>query len=278
MTDASERTPNARFPDDRNSQVLVLGTHHFKSEGLDEVNTDFGDALGDKRQSEIEAVLGMLMGFQPTIIALEFPSTAEDTLNEFYKQYVADECDDSGKQFLRFFQSTEGFQLGFRLAKRLSLTCIYAIDEMTVRPLEQLEEFAKKHGYDDFLEHREQSFAREEAKENLELPHRTLVQLLLECNSRECDRESSKDYVSLIRLSEDSNRPGVEQWVEWYRRNGLIFENLFRITRGRMGERILVIYGSGHGYILRDLVQSAPDFELVDAADYLKTDQTESKV
>lgn len=44
---------------------------------------------------------------------------------------------------------------------------------------------------------------------------------------------------------------------------------LYHITRDRSNECILVIFGHGHAYLLRQLVQESPDFEVVEVGDYL---------
>ena len=141
---------------------------------------------------------------------------------------------------------------------------------MTIRPLKRMEEFAEIHGYQDFLEHRRKRFQSMEVEMNSDIQQKSLVQLLLQENSPESDRNNSSGYVEDVRFGPGTDRPGVDVLVEWSRRNMLIFQNLYRMTQGCIGERILVVYGSGHGYILRDLVRSAPDFELIDATDFLR--------
>ena len=37
----------------------------------------------------------------------------------------------------------------------------------------------------------------------------------------------------------------------------------------RPGDRIVVIYGAGHGYWLREFARTTPGFRLVEANDYL---------
>ena len=105
---------------------MVLGTVHFASPGLDEVNPKFDDPLSDRRQREIEAVLAMLMPFRPPTVALEFPFHLEETLNEFYSQFIAGLWDTSAGEPMESLERSETFQLGFRLAKSLSLRTVYA--------------------------------------------------------------------------------------------------------------------------------------------------------
>jgi hypothetical protein len=53
----------------------------------------------------------------------------------------------------------------------------------------------------------------------------------------------------------------------WYLRNAKIFAKLQSVTR--RGDRVLVIYGSGHNYWLRHFAQSAPGSISVDPTPYL---------
>ena len=50
----------------------------------------------------------------------------------------------------------------------------------------------------------------------------------------------------------------------------MIFARLMQAARP--GDRIVVVYGSGHSYWLRQLVQTTPGFRLVEANDYLPPD------
>ncbi len=60
---------------------------------------------------------------------------------------------------------------------------------------------------------------------------------------------------------------GADLLSKWYERNIRIFANLQRITRP--GDRVLVLFGSGHAPILRELIQHDPRLRLVEPRDYL---------
>jgi hypothetical protein len=55
---------------------------------------------------------------------------------------------------------------------------------------------------------------------------------------------------------------GADLLAAWYARNVRIFVNLLRVAQP--GDRILVLFGAGHLGILRELVRSAPGFQLID--------------
>lgn len=71
----------------------------------------------------------------------------------------------------------------------------------------------------------------------------------------------------MLKVGRDRNYVGADAVADWYRRNLRIFANLNRITE--KGDRILLLFGAGHCYILRQLVMEAPGYKLVEPGDYL---------
>lgn len=57
--------------------------------------------------------------------------------------------------------------------------------------------------------------------------------------------------------------------ARWYQRNFRMFANLFAVI-GSPRDRVLLIVGSGHCPILRELVQADPRLELIEPLDYLE--------
>jgi pheromone shutdown protein TraB len=60
---------------------------------------------------------------------------------------------------------------------------------------------------------------------------------------------------------------GADLLAKWYERNIYMYANLQRLAEP--GERILVIVGSGHAPILRELATYDPQMLLVDVLEYL---------
>jgi hypothetical protein len=79
----------------------------------------------------------------------------------------------------------------------------------------------------------------------------------------------SENYMELL-LPEDSAAIYARSdfFVNWYKRNIRMFSNIARYTTFP-GDRVLVIAGSGHLKILRDLAKDAPYFCLVEPNSYL---------
>ena len=99
--------------------LLILGTPHFGNPGRDTVNVRVPDVLTPERQREIEALVERLAAFRPTRVAVEWPADEQARLDQRYADYRA------GR-----FQLTanERDQIGLRLAARLGLTRVDAVD------------------------------------------------------------------------------------------------------------------------------------------------------
>lgn len=61
---------------------------------------------------------------------------------------------------------------------------------------------------------------------------------------------------------------GAELNAAWYLRNAKIHAKLMNIAKPR--DRIVVLYGAGHNYWLRELVRTTPGFVLVEPRTYLR--------
>lgn len=57
--------------------------------------------------------------------------------------------------------------------------------------------------------------------------------------------------------------------ARWYQRNLRIFANTYDIADFSQEDRILMIYGAGHVWQLRQLLTDSPDFDYVEVNDYL---------
>jgi hypothetical protein len=74
-------------------------------------------------------------------------------------------------------------------------------------------------------------------------------------------------YRTLLRIGGGNTQPAVDLAAAWYKRNFLICANLIQLAQP--GDRMVVFYGSGHAFLLRQCVAETPGFELVEPNDYL---------
>lgn len=71
-------------------------------------------------------------------------------------------------------------------------------------------------------------------------------------------------FDGMGRKAEDAGSAYVAQW---YARNSYIFSNLLSVIRP--GDRVVVLMGQGHEYLLREFVRLNPNLIDIDPLDYL---------
>jgi hypothetical protein len=74
-------------------------------------------------------------------------------------------------------------------------------------------------------------------------------------------------YLRLARVGAGDGYAGADLLSRWYERNIRIFANLQRVVEP--GDRVVVLIGSGHAPILRELVTYDPTMRRVEAVEYL---------
>jgi hypothetical protein len=121
--------------------LLILGVPHFPNPGRDTVNVRVADVTTPERQREIAAVVDRLAAFRPTRVAVEWPADAQAELDRRYADYR------TGRRVL---SANERDQIGLRLAARLGLSCVDAVDWDGDRPGQQSDydypAYAEAHG------------------------------------------------------------------------------------------------------------------------------------
>jgi hypothetical protein len=75
--------------------------------------------------------------------------------------------------------------------------------------------------------------------------------------------------TEMILEGSGDNYLGADAVAKWYRRNLRIFANAYDFTDFDREERLLLIYGSGHVWQLRQFFMDSPDFEYIEPIEYL---------
>jgi hypothetical protein len=104
-------------------------------------------------------------------------------------------------------------------------------------------------------------------RENRLLEHGTISELLRYMNEPANILQAHQFYRRILRIGAGADQPGVELAADWYKRNFLICANLLQLAKP--GDRIVVFFGSGHSYLLRQCVEETPGFRLVEPNRYL---------
>jgi hypothetical protein len=239
------------------AQVLLLGVYHFANPGLDVVKVEVADVLSPTRQNEILSLVAALACFRPSKVAVEDLPSSASRLDSLYEAYRA------GRHEL---SRNETQQLGFRLAAGNGHSRVYPVDYRTDLPFDDLFEYAESHD-PDFLTFMERERERLEVEDNRQQRDLSVSEILREKNDPEALVRSHSIYLRFARVGAGDTYVGAELLSKWYDRNIHMFTNIQRLARP--GDRVMVIVGSGHAPILRELIDSDPELVLVDPLPYL---------
>ncbi|MCL6642400.1 MAG: hypothetical protein K6T71_03645, partial [Candidatus Bipolaricaulota bacterium] len=234
----------------------ILNVYHMASTAPHLIEGIADDVLQPKRQAELETLVMRLARYKPTKILVEVLPEREADLNARYRDYR------EGRHTL---SQDEVEQIGFRLAKKLNHERLYAVNDYNETGAKVLEG-------DPFEKYRQnQAFQRilaegqEQERKMQDRLHRDgLLPLLLYMNSPEFMQQDHHVYLRLAQLGEE-----IALWVQWwYGRNLKILLNILRVTEP--GDRLLLIIGSGHGYLLRQMAKESGKLRLIDVRRYLR--------
>jgi hypothetical protein len=96
----------------------------------------------------------------------------------------------------------------------------------------------------------------------------TIGELLRRENTPEARQRALAPYLNtMIRIATTDEYPGAEAVANWYRRNFKIAANLLAAVSP--GDRVLLIYGSGHIPVLEHALSLNDDIVLLEAGPYL---------
>jgi hypothetical protein len=235
-------------------EVMILGTFHMSNPGKDLHNMQVADVLAPARQSQIEGVASALARFRPTQVMVEWPAAI---VAERYPKYVAGTLPPSRNEVV---------QLGFRLARKAGAQ-VSGIDADGDFPFDAVKSYADAHGMAGMLA---ASDAETEAmKRTLEerLSKQGVSGALRFVNDPVRIPNDHAWYRVAGQIGGGKEQPGADLLTAWYRRNFLICANL--VQQSKPGGRIVVLYGFGHAFLLRQCVTETPGFKLVEPNAYL---------
>lgn len=262
---AMAQTPD---PDLAPIEVMVLGAYHMGNPGQDLHNARIDPVTTTEKQAELEAVAEALARFRPTAVAVERIASDQTTLLDHrYPDFAPADL---------LTNPDERVQLGYRLAHRLGLERVYAIDEQdregqpSYFPFEDVQRWAAANGAEPPLGAMHGEVAAMLADLERRQRTETAGRLLAGVNTPERVRSDHAFYARLMAFGAGDDQPGAVLNARWYARNAQIFARLLQVARP--GDRIVVVYGSGHNYWLRQMVGTTPGFRLVQPGDYLPAD------
>ncbi|MEL6659661.1 MAG: DUF5694 domain-containing protein [Bacteroidota bacterium] len=253
-------------------QVMVLGVFHFHNPGLDDYQPKYQfNILEDQRQAELAELLQKLAAYRPTKILVEMNRIKVDSmLNVRYRQYL-------DGTFAIQEKTSEVFQIGFKLAEILGHKQLYCSDA-------KAEWFGAELDWDNYDEDAYQKSRGQYEKLNrydFETYYewhdslkttQTLTQHLVMLNDPMDRLKDHQAYLISALEGAGDHYVGADDVGRWYRRNLRIFANTYDIANFDQEDRLLLIYGAGHVWQLRQFFTDSPDFDYVEANDYLLKD------
>lgn len=242
-------------------KLLILASPHLDNPRRDYVNPIIDDVFTPHRQEEIEKIVYRLTAFRPTKVAVEVSAEEEARLNEDYRKYLRDSF---------ALTRSEVHQIGFRLARELGHPRVHAVDWLGDPPAGadvDFETFAREHEQENLLLKALEEARVQATQEEELLSQAGLLALYCWMNRTETLLSMHRVYFTLARIGAGGRYPGANWVGEWYSRNLKIFINLVRITEE--GDRIVLIIGAGHAWLLRQFAQESGLYEVVDPLTYL---------
>lgn len=261
--------PN-QFIGKHKAKAMILGVFHFNNPGLDSYKEIFPfDILENNRQKELDILLDKIAMYKPTKILLESSRIEADSiLNSRYNEYIKGNYDISEKR-------SELYQIGFKLAKKLGHTRIYSSDASAEwfganldwdnydsdAYLKSHGQYGKSHRYD-----YEPFYRMSDSLKSI----LNLTDYFILTNNPEDRLKDHQAYLTeAILEGAGDNYVGADGVARWYRRNLRIFANAYDFTDFDKEERILLIYGAGHVWQLRQLFKDSPDYDYIEVNEYL---------
>ncbi len=241
-------------------RVMVLGVYHFANPGADLNNAKVDDVLTPQRQKELAALAETLKTFQPTVVAVEAsaePPYADTGYSGFKPADLTKE-------------RNEVVQIGYRVAHAADIDRVYAIDEQPSEgepdyfPYDRVHQQAKETGDAERLETMS-DYGSLIAEFEEQQKSQSVPELLQFWNS---GRFPDHFYWNVMTIGEGEKQTGAELAAYWFMRNAKIFNKLVQVTKP--GDRVILVYGAGHGAWLREIVERTPGYILEPTMPYLQ--------
>ena len=192
---------------------------------------------------------------------------------------MSDRADFITSKFDQFSSETltkdpdERTQIAFRLAHQLGHKSVYGIDEQSETidyfPFGKVDAYAKAHEQSAALSRMQEKV--EQMVKQMETAQKTkpIHLMLADVNDPACLLADHQNfYYALLSMADQKEQPGAELNAAWYQRNAKIFAKLTQIAQP--GDRVLVVFGSGHAFWLRHFVENTPGFQLIEPRDFLQ--------
>lgn len=239
-------------------EIMVIGLFHFDK-----------TILAKDQQKSLSGLLNILKEYRPSKIVLELEPSRTNLVNRHYQDFLNGTFDISKKY-------NEVYQVGFRLGKILALDSLYLFDDQTeyIGSLENFtfsnfQESAREQDDGFYNIHEKQMMkvfeTNQRVYKSLDVKNRIILM-----NSRESQKiNAQRMHMYEIRAGIQKNWIGPDWVGRFYRRNVRMASNVLRISQ--LEDRVLIIVGSNHKWILDDLFEYIPDFKVDSSWDFFNS-------
>lgn len=246
--------------------LLIVGSYHMANHNRDVHNTRADDVLAAKRQQEIAEVARLVERYRPTKVMVEVRPSSQLKLDaEFAASCKGD----------RPLGPDEVEQLGYRIACDLGLPGVTGVDWNDLGPIaneSSVDYLAsiERHGQQ-AQRARDMAIGNARAaRDQAVVDHGSIGDMLRHLNSPEWIAANARAYFRIGLYGTADDATGADWVMLWHGRNLRIFNNIVRNTVP--GDRVLVVYGAGHGNLLRQYAAESGFYRLEDTSRWLRED------
>ena len=245
----------------KKKQILLIGTFHFANPGNDVAKIKTFNVMSEKSQKELETMSDKIKKFGPDKIFVEWRFTKQTELDKFYNK-------NTDSLFKK--DANEITQLALRAAKKLNHKKLYAIDYRTPFPYDSLMMSMEKADQKDLMEKTKKMMEEYQKEQNEKISKSTLTELMLYFNKKETDKDNLQWYLEVAnRTGKPDDFTGASLVSNWYKRNLYMYSLIQKLTESK-DDKIMVLVGSGHAAMFRQLIENDPTFELIELSTVLK--------
>lgn len=158
-------------------------------------------------------------------------------------------------------------QLGFRISRNQQLKAIYAIDWMENvdnRGIGDVFDWAKENQPSLFNAIMNQYINQLEP----EISDLSISEALKLFNQDKQSKKEQEAYMQIARIGIDDEYIGIDWLRWWYQRNLIIYKNIIDLIESE-DERILLIIGAGHRYLINQFLTESGTVDIIDPNQYL---------
>jgi hypothetical protein len=246
-------------------QALLIGTFHYHNPGADVAQTKSFAILNESAQAELEQISEKIKAYQPDQVFVEWPYDEQQELDSLYQLYLNDTYF-TNDSLSDFYVKNEIFQLAFRVAKKVGLKSVQAVDyQHTDFPFDSLMTVIESSKQDHLQSQIEETITYFTEGFNSKIKQgSTLMDLTYYLNSEELRKRSNEFHTQVpLKAGGKDNFVGAHLTAEWYRRN-LFMWSLVEKSISNKDERIMLLLGASHIAMIKDLIDNNPNWSTVE--------------